>query len=94
MPFDATWPPDHAELDGGPFRDQFNGLNDLITDLQNQVSALQNQVNTLQAALATRAPRVDGLAALNIPFHDPPTQDDLQAVGDYSSSIVAALQQP
>jgi hypothetical protein len=34
------------------------------------------------------------LAALNIPFHDPPTPDDLQAVGDYASGIVFALQQP
>ena len=29
-PDDSNWPPDHAELDGAPFRNQFNGLKTLI----------------------------------------------------------------
>jgi len=45
MPFDSNWPPDHAELDGGPFRDQFNGLKDLIDAQAAQISAQQTQLN-------------------------------------------------
>jgi hypothetical protein len=87
MPYDASLPADHSPLSSAVVRNQMAGLNDLITTLQNQVSDLQTQ-------LATRAPRVDSLSALNLPFHDPPTRDDLQAVADYSSGIVYALQQP
>jgi hypothetical protein len=94
MAFDPNYPADHILIKAADFRAQFNALNDQNTALQNQVNALQTQVAALQTQLATRAPRVDNLAALNIPFHDPPTQDDLQAVGDYASGIVSALQQP
>jgi hypothetical protein len=87
MPFDPSLPADHSPLSSAEMRAQLNALNDLITGLTAQVAALQTQ-------LATRAPRVDNLSALNIPFHDPPTPDDLQAVGDYASGIVFALQQP
>jgi hypothetical protein len=87
MPFDPTLPADHAQIVAAELRNQLNALNDLITDLQNQVSALQTQ-------LATRAPRIDGVAAMDIPYHDPPTRDDLVAMQDYANGVVSALQQP
>ena len=44
MPFDTNWPPDHGELDGAPFRAQFNGLKALLDAQQSQLVALQNQL--------------------------------------------------
>jgi hypothetical protein len=80
MPFDSTWPPDHAELDGAPFRAQFNGLNDLITDLQNQVSALQTQLN--------------GVSQLVIAVNDPPQQAEVMALLAKLNELIVAGQQP
>ena len=42
MPFDPSFPPDHADLTSATFRAQFNALNDLITALTLRVAALEN----------------------------------------------------
>ena len=42
MPFDPSFPPDHANMTATSFRDQFNALNDLITGLTARVAALEN----------------------------------------------------
>ena len=47
MPYDNNWPPDHADLDGAPFRNQFQGLKALIDALQTQVDAQAALLNQL-----------------------------------------------
>ena len=58
MPFDSNWPPDHAELDGAPFRNQFNGLKALIDALQTQVADQQIQIAGLQAHFPLSVPEI------------------------------------
>ena len=41
MPFDHNFPADHSELDGGPYRDQFNSLKALIDAKANAVGSVQ-----------------------------------------------------
>ena len=55
MPFDSNWPPDHSELDGGPFRDQFNGLKDIIDAQAALISSLQTQTTAQQTQLNAQA---------------------------------------
>jgi 16S rRNA G1207 methylase RsmC len=101
MPFDATWPPDHAELDGGPFRDQFNGLNDLITGLQTQLNALTDALTNYSTTadmetemFANTAGSVATLAKLNMTVSNPPTQAQMQAIADKLDEFITLAQRP
>ena len=47
MPFDPTWPPQNAEIESAPFRNQFNSLKALIDALQSQVDAQAALLNQL-----------------------------------------------
>jgi hypothetical protein len=49
--FDPNFPPDHSELDGAPYRAQFNALKALIDAQQTQIAALQQQVTALKLVL-------------------------------------------
>lgn len=81
MPYDTNWPPDHAELDGGPFRDQFNSLKDLIDAQDARIAALEARL----AAMAAVAP-------MSIPFHDPVAQSDMPPVMDKFNELLTAAQ--
>ena len=87
MAFDPTKPVAGSEIDAGELNRQFNGLKDLI-------DALTVQVAALQAQLATRAPRVDSVAPMDIPFHDPVSRDDMTPVMDKFNELLTAAQQP
>ncbi len=82
MPFDTNFPPDHQPLNAAPFRDQFNGLNDLITP---KVS----MQDVLDAIAAGAARSLDSVQPLNIPFHDPPTRAEVQLVADKINEILS-----
>ena len=81
MPFDTNWPPDHAELDGAPFRDQFNGLKDLLDAQAARIAALEARL----AAIAAVAP-------MGFPFHDPVAQADMGPVMDKFNELLTAAQ--
>jgi len=49
MPFDPNWPPQNAEVESAPFRNQFNSLKDLI-DAQAALIVTQSAQITAQAA--------------------------------------------
>ena len=98
MPFDTNWPPDHAELDGGPFRDQFNSLNDQDTGLSNQLTDLSNQVADLPTsanvndAIVSNTPRnCDNVTPFTGTFSNPPTQSELVAFKTWANGWLAAL---
>ena len=62
MPFDPTVPAPHADLTSQMFRDQFNGLKDIIDDLQAQNTALTARVAALEPPVAAGFgdPRANG----------------------------------
>ncbi len=94
MPYDANWPPDHAELDGAPFRDQFNGLKALIDGLQNQCTDLNNQIQT-RPDVGTIESDTSGatlpVAHLNLTVSNPPTQTEIQAIADKLDEMLVYL---
>jgi len=92
MPFDANWPPDHAELDGGPFRDQFNSLKALIDAQAAQIADLQNQLTAQAARWDTLDNQLAVMAPLNISSGDPLTQAEVQIIGAQTDGLLAALQ--
>lgn len=87
MPFDASLPPDHAQVVASVLRSQFNALKD-------QLDAQAVQIAALQAQLATRAPRVDGVQPMDIPFHDPVAMSDMGPVMAKFNELLTAAQQP
>ena len=52
---------------------------------------MRNQLNGLNDNIAAKATNCDAVDPLNIPFHDPPTRDEIQAVNDKVSELIAAL---
>ena len=54
-------------------------------------SELRNQLNGLADQIATKASNCDAVVPLNIPFHDPPTRDEIQAVNDKLTETINAL---
>jgi hypothetical protein len=55
MSYDPNFPPDHQPLNAAPWRDQFNGLKDLIDAQSAQISALQTQTAAQQQQLDAQA---------------------------------------
>ena len=105
MPYDPNFPPDHQPLNGAPFRDQFNGLKDLVDALTAQVADLNSQLAAANAALAqtVTAAQVDTAIAagsagplINFPqpnftIHNPPTESDLSDMAAYFRLLYNAL---
>jgi len=87
MPFDTNWPPDHAELDAGPFRDQFNALND---DISTRVTAADMEAEMF----ANTAGSLATVAKLNLTVSNPPTQAQMQAIADKIDEIITQAQRP
>ena len=69
MAFNPDKPEENTPLDAAEMRNQFNGLNDLITAMGS---------------------KCDGVVPLNIPFHDPPTRAEIQAVADKLNEMLSA----
>ncbi len=55
MPFDPAWPPQNAEIESAPFRNQFNSLKAIIDAQQNQIVALLQQLAPLVPVLTRSA---------------------------------------
>ena len=81
MPFDPNWPPQNAEVESAPFRNQFNSLKALI-------DAQDARIAALEARLAAMA----GVAPMNIPFHDPVASADMTPVMDKFNELLTAAQ--
>ena len=75
MPYDPNFPPDHQPLNAAPFRDQFNGLKDLIDTLPAS-DAMWAELD------AQAAGPCKNVTELNLTVSDPPTQAEVQAIAD------------
>jgi hypothetical protein len=84
MPFDPTLPVDHSQIVAAELRDQFNGLNDLITN-----SPSFDDVNNIITAQA--AGNCNTVAALNLTVSNPPTQAQVQAIVTKLNELIAKL---
>lgn len=84
MPFDPNFPPDHQDLDGQPFRDQFNGLND-------NINAKPSMADVTNAISSTAARNCDAVQPSNIAFHDPISRAEGEALQDKYNELLAAL---
>ena len=73
MIFDPSKPASGTQMLASEVRNNLNALNDVITAQAAQIASLTTQLAAVQAQLATRAPRVDGVALFdtNIPYHTP-----------------------
>ena len=84
MAFDPHFPPDHQLLNAAPFRDQFNGLNDLINGRVTPAD--------LNQAIATgTAGPVDAVGVPSLTISDPPTQVEVQQILGFLYEVVTAL---
>jgi hypothetical protein len=86
MPFNASLPVDHAQIVAAELRNQFNGLNDVIT-------ALPTQAWVLDMIRANAAANVDAISALGQTISNPPTQAQVQAVQNQLNALIIALHQ-
>jgi hypothetical protein len=86
MPFDSSKPANGAPILSTELRDQFNALKALI-------DAQQTQITALQAAVAQRAPRVDGVSDTLLAINDPPQQAEVVALAEKLVELIDALQQ-
>ena len=82
MPFDPSLPADNARVVSPELRNQFNGLYDLITP---KVS----MQDVLDAIAAGAARSLDSVQQLNIPFHDPVTRAEAEAIQDKINEIIS-----
>ena len=58
MPYDPNFPPDHQPLNAAPWRNQFNGLKDLIDAQAAQLAVQAAQIAALQAHFPPPAPDI------------------------------------
>ena len=92
MAFDPTWPPQNAEVDSAPFRNQFNSLKALIDAQATQITDLQTQVAALQARFTAMDNIFATLTPLNISETDPLTQAEVASVAGRADDLLAVLQ--
>ena len=84
MAFDPTKPVAGAEIDAVELNSQFNGLNDLITDLP-------TMANVNDAIVSNTAGPVGPLLPPNFTVSNPPTQAEVQAIATYVTNLYVAL---
>ncbi len=83
MPYDPNFPPDHQALNAAPFRNQFQGLNDLILERVSYAD-LYDGIN------ANAAGPVTSLGLPNFTVSNPPTQSEVQAIADFVTAFYVA----
>lgn len=83
MAFDPNFPPDHQELDAGPFRDQYNALKALIDAQAARIAALESAMNGTA--------RNPNLGEFDPGFSDPPATTDLQNIQAFINQLTTAL---
>ena len=83
MPFDPSLPVNNSLISSSELRNQFNGLNNLIDNVQNQLSseidgtAVNPAVNTLGQSIS-----------------NPPTQAQVQAIQNKLNELINAITRP
>jgi len=87
MPYDPNFPPNHQALVAAPFRDQFNALND---DISNRITAADMETEMF----ANTAGSLATVAKLNLTVSNPPTQAQMQAIADKIDEIITQAQRP
>jgi hypothetical protein len=91
MAYDPNLPAHGAPIVSQELRDQFNGLNDNITNVAGQVGNLPTVDEMLDTITAQSARNVDSLGTLTLTISNPPTQAQLQAVVNAHNSLVLGL---
>jgi hypothetical protein len=91
MPYDPLFPPLNAPLTSLTFRNQFNGLHDLINVLTGDLVDMNDRMNALQAELNSIPPGLASIVDLQAP--DPGTIH-LQAAANRATSITVSRQGP
>ena len=100
MPYDPNFPATGAELVSAGFRNQFNGIKDLIDAVPagppgpqgEQGPPGQVSIETLNGAIATTSSNSNAVPALDTPFtNDPPTLADIEVLRAKINELVAAL---
>ena len=94
MPFDPTWPPQNAEVESAPFRNQFNALNDMIIAQAALITTMQGQIADLQTQLAAKATAIPNVALFdtNIPYHTPMEPGDFDPIYAKVNEVITSLQ--
>ncbi len=73
MSYDPDFPPDNQPLNAAPFRDQFNGLADLV-------NARVTQHDLDETIGSQTAGNVDAVPDLVLTLSDPPTKAEMEAL--------------
>ena len=91
MAFDPTLPANNSLVSSSELREQFNGLNQEITTLNDTVSLLPTGADVNAAIVAQSAGPVDSVDALGMTVSDPPTQSEMQQIADKLDELLIAL---
>ena len=98
MPYDSTLPVENTPVDAAQMRDQFNGLNDLITGLSVQSDNLANQINDLPHFIdldeqinAKAAGPCDTVDPVSLVVSNPPTQAQVLAIANKVNEMLARM---
>ena len=86
MSFDANKPANNAVVSSSELRDQFNGLNGLLS-----ARAWEDDCVNRYNACAINPAAVESLM---LTVSDPPTQSEMQAVLDKLNEVLMALKRP
>ncbi len=84
MPFDTTLPVDHSPIVAAELRNQFNGLNDILT-------AFPSMSDIYDVIVPNCAANANGVATLGLTVSNPPTQAEVQAIADKLDELINAL---
>ena len=84
MAFNPALPQTNSEVSSAEMRAQFNGLNDLIGN-RTTVEDVNNLIVTNAAG------PLNGLALLDLPISDPPTQAEVTAIVSKINDLIQLL---
>jgi hypothetical protein len=83
MPFDPTLPVNNSLISSSELRNQLNGLNELIDNVQNQL------INEIAGTAVNPAVNLLGQSISN-----PPTQAQVQAIQNKLNELINAITRP
>ena len=86
MPFDPTKPASNALMSSSELRDQFNGLNGLLS-----ARAWEDDCVNRYNACAINPAAVEGMGMV---VGDPPSQAEVQAISNKLDELLAVLKRP
>jgi len=83
MPFDPTLPVSNSLISSSELRNQLNGLNELIDNVQNQL------INSIEGTAVNPA-----VSTLGQSISNPPTQAQVQAIQNKLNELINAITRP